>query len=56
MTKQTSAPSDYSDQPEYLPSLISLCCPYEESEDAQADLSLAGRTCHFVGFVVCQLE
>ena len=33
MTKPTKwrAPSEDSDQPEYLPSLISLCCPHEET-------------------------
>ena len=40
------ADSDYSDQPGH-PS---------DWADAQADLSLAGRTCHFVGFVMRRLK
>ena len=44
------------DQPGYLPSLISLRCPHEESlADAQADLSLRWAHTHFVGFVMSWL-
>ena len=65
--KMTSAPSKDSDQP---PSLIrvfavrmKLSYPlsaqrrlWSECADAQADLSFAGRTGHFVGFVMSQLN
>ena len=64
------APSEDSDQPGHLPSLISLRCLHEESLGLSYPLSaqrrltgrmprligvFAGRTCHFVGFVMRRL-
>ena len=31
INKMTCVPSEDSDQPRHLPSLISLCCPHEET-------------------------
>ena len=59
------------DQPEHLPSLISLRCPHEETLGpdlpiertaktlirlAQSDLSLRWAHSHFVGFVMKRLR
>ena len=70
----TCAPSEDSDQPRHLPSLIRIFAVhsvakdqmflYADSEDwadAQADLPrliwvFAGRTGHFVGFVMLRLS
>ena len=67
--KKVCAPSEDSYQPGHPPSLISLCCLHEESLGpiectAKTDQAgcmprlirvFAGRTCHFVGFVMLWL-